>query len=92
MSPPIHTHTKTLTHRWLHITSEGAEGQQRRVLRLVLALPKPGQMDAIAPLVALMPLLVDLVGRLLVDCWWIVSRLWVDCQYSCDILACVVLA
>lgn len=44
----------------MHFTSDD-EGGHKRVLRFVFALPSPGAMADIAPLLALVPLLIDLV-------------------------------
>ncbi|KAF5829670.1 hypothetical protein DUNSADRAFT_15669 [Dunaliella salina] len=48
--------------RWLHFTSECTDSSHKQVLKLTFALPAPGSMNDIAPLVALVPLFIDLVG------------------------------
>ncbi|GIL64274.1 hypothetical protein Vafri_18269 [Volvox africanus] len=48
--------------RSLLITSENSGGSHKRLLRLVFALPAADDMRALGPLLALLPLLVDLVG------------------------------
>ncbi|KAL6753605.1 hypothetical protein V8C86DRAFT_2438365 [Haematococcus lacustris] len=48
--------------RCIHITSEASTGSHKRVLTLTLALPPAHAMADLTPLVALLPLLIDLVG------------------------------
>lgn len=48
--------------RSLLITSENSGGSHKRLLRFVFALPAADDMAALGPLLALVPLLIDLVG------------------------------
>ncbi|KAJ9518859.1 hypothetical protein QJQ45_026142 [Haematococcus lacustris] len=60
---PEGAHAKVLKYlRCIHITSEASTGSHKRVLTLTLALPPAHAMADITPLVALLPLLIDLVG------------------------------
>ncbi|KAJ9518437.1 hypothetical protein QJQ45_018465 [Haematococcus lacustris] len=60
---PEGPHAKVLKYlRCIHITSEASTGSHKRVLTLTLALPPAHAMADLTPLVALLPLLIDLVG------------------------------
>ncbi len=45
----------------LHFTNDSHEGSHKRVLRFTFALPPVGAMEELAPLMALVPLCIDLV-------------------------------
>lgn len=60
---PTGPHARSFKYfRSLHFTNECAEGGHKRVLRFTFAIPKPSNMADLAPLMALVPLFIDLVG------------------------------